>query len=169
MRCLDPGGAWNCKGGLEFRNLVKPALDGLGDDVRSIEAQEDESDGKEPNEGEKPPNRKLLLIDFIAPSAPGNFLTSPDERRADEAAHNAGGLQEQGQNHGLRTERGEAENHRGHHRDGVALENICRHAGTVADIIAHVVGNGRGIAGSSSGMLASILPTRSAPTSAALV
>ena len=53
--------------------------------------------------------------------------------------------------------------------DLVGLEEVGRHAGAVTDVVAHVVGDGGGVAGSSSGMPASTLPTRSAPTSAALV
>ncbi len=49
------------------------------------------------------------------------------------------------------------------------LEHVGGHAGAVADVVAHQVGDHRGVAGSSSGSPASTLPTRSAPTSAALV
>ena len=45
------------------------------------------------------------------------------------------------------TKRGVTENHRGHDCDFVALENICRHAGAIADVVADVVSNGRRVPG----------------------
>jgi hypothetical protein len=51
----------------------------------------------------------------------------------------------------------------------VGLEQVGAHAGHVADVVAHVVGDGGRVAGVVLGMPASTLPTRSAPTSAALV
>jgi hypothetical protein len=66
-------------------------------------------------------------------------------------------------------ERRVAEDDRGDDGDDVGLEEVGGHPRAVADVVAHVVGDGRRVAGSSSGMPASTLPTRSAPTSAALV
>ena len=42
--------------------------------------------------------------------------------------------------------RGHAEDHRGDDRDLVALEDVGRHAGAVADVVADVVGDRRGVA-----------------------
>ena len=59
-----------------------------------------------------------------------------------------------------------------HHRDqgdGVGLEEVGGHPRAVADVVAHVVRDHGGFRGSSSGIPASTLPTRSAPTSAAFV
>ncbi len=46
-----------------------------------------------------------------------------------------------------RVERGDAEDDRGDDRDHVGLEEVGRHAGAVADVVAHVVGDGRRVAG----------------------
>ena len=43
-------------------------------------------------------------------------------------------------------EAGHAEDHRRDDRDLVALEDVGRHAGAVADVVAHVVGDGRRVA-----------------------
>ncbi len=43
-------------------------------------------------------------------------------------------------------EAGQTEDHRGHDRDLVTLENIGSHAGAVADVVADVVGDGGGVA-----------------------
>ncbi len=51
----------------------------------------------------------------------------------------------------------------------VDLEQIGATTGAVADVVADEVGDDPGIAGSSSGMPFSTLPTRSEPTSAAFV
>jgi hypothetical protein len=64
---------------------------------------------------------------------------------------------------------GRAQGGGGEDRAAVGLVEVGAHAGHVADVVADVVGDGRRVAGSSSGMPASTLPTRSAPTSAALV
>ena len=40
----------------------------------------------------------------------------------------------------------DAEQHHGHRRDGVGLEEVRRHAGAVADVVAHVVGDHRRVA-----------------------
>ena len=54
--------------------------------------------------------------------------------------------------------------------DDIGLEQVGGHAGAVADIVADVVGDDGRVAGVvRSGIPASTLPTRSAPTSAALV
>ena len=44
-------------------------------------------------------------------------------------------------------ERGDAEDDRGDQRDLVALEQVGGHAGAVADVVAHVVGDGGRVAG----------------------
>ena len=46
-----------------------------------------------------------------------------------------------------RLEGGDAEDDRGDQRDLVALEQVGGHAGAVADVVAHVVGDGRRVAG----------------------
>ena len=53
---------------------------------------------------------------------------------------------EQREHHADGAEEDLAEDQRGHQRDGVGLEEVGRHAGAVADVVAHVVGDGRGVA-----------------------
>ena len=48
--------------------------------------------------------------------------------------------------HADRVERGDAEDDRRDERDLVALEQVGRHAGAVADVVAHVVGDRGGVA-----------------------
>ena len=70
---------------------------------------------------------------------------------------------------GRADDRDGGERHRRDDRAGVGLEQVGAHARHVADVVADVVRDGGGLRGSSSGMPTSALPTRSAPTSAALV
>ena len=71
-----------------------------------------------------------------------------DDRR--EHADGAGGDREdepERRVHADRLERGDAEDDRRDERDLVALEQVGGHAGAVADVVAHVVGDGGGVAG----------------------
>ena len=74
-----------------------------------------------------------------------------DEVRADDRRHDAGGADRQrihhrGQQHVRAGEEDRGENHRGDDRHRIGLEQVGRHAGAVADIVADVVGDGRGVA-----------------------
>ena len=62
-----------------------------------------------------------------------------------------------------------ADEHGADQADRVGLENVRRHARAIADVVAHVVRDRRRIARIVFVEICSILPTRSAPTSAAFV
>ena len=66
---------------------------------------------------------------------------------ADDRADHADGPDQQREDHALVAEAGVAQDHRGDDRDLVALEDVGRHAGAVADVVADVVGDRRGVAG----------------------
>ena len=66
---------------------------------------------------------------------------------ADHGGDDADGRHDQREQQALQAERGRAEDQRGHQRDGVGLEQVRGHPGAVADVVAHVVGDRRGVAG----------------------
>ena len=75
----------------------------------------------------------------------------PDEEGADDRGHDAGPADRQRIEHRrqLQLRRGEydrPEHHGGDHGHHIGLEQIRRHAGAVADIVADIVGDGRGVA-----------------------
>ena len=74
----------------------------------------------------------------------------PDEERADHRGHDAGRADRQRQHHrrGLRLPREEdrAQYHGRHHRNRIGLEQVGGHAGAVAHVVAHVVGDDGGVA-----------------------
>ena len=70
---------------------------------------------------------------------------------ADDRGDDAGRANRERIEHRRLKHRGAAEEDRGKHhggndRDGVGLEQIGCHAGAIADVVAHVVGDGRGVA-----------------------
>ena len=74
-----------------------------------------------------------------------------DEEGADDRGHDAGGADRERIDH-RRNQRRRAveedrgEHHRGDDRHRVGLEQVGRHAGAIADVVADVVGDGRRIA-----------------------
>ena len=65
---------------------------------------------------------------------------------ADDRGERADRGDQEREDQALVTEGLRAEDQRGHERDGVGLEQVRSHAGAVADVVAHVVGDGRGVA-----------------------
>ncbi len=99
-------------------------------------------------------------------------LLGLDEEGADDGADDAHGRHDHGDGHGLEGLTGEGGHAQGGGGDDgadIALVQVSAHTGHVAHVVAHVVGDGGGVAGVVLGIPASTLPTRSAPTSAALV
>ena len=66
---------------------------------------------------------------------------------ADDGAEHADGADQQGEDHALVAEAGDAEDHGRDDRHFVALEDVGGHTGAVADVVADVVGDGGGVAG----------------------
>ena len=73
-------------------------------------------------------------------------LASLDEEGADDGGDDGDGAEHQGIQHRGRSEEQAAEQHGRDQRDRVGLEQIRRHAGAVADVVADVVRDHRGIA-----------------------
>jgi len=69
-----------------------------------------------------------------------------DEERADDGGEDGDGAEDQGEQHRRRAEEQAAEQHGRDQRDRVGLEQIRRHAGAVADVVADVIRDHRGIA-----------------------
>ena len=65
---------------------------------------------------------------------------------ADDRPEHADAAHEQREDDALVAEARHAEDHRGDNRHLVALEDVGRHAGAVAHVVAHVVGDRRGVA-----------------------
>ena len=86
-------------------------------------------------------------VDALHGLADGTLVAGPHAVGADDAGDHADGPHQQGEDHALVSEAGDAQDHGRHDRHFVALENVGRHAGTVADVVADVVGNGGGVAG----------------------
>ncbi|MNX91641.1 hypothetical protein D3C86_1237380 [compost metagenome] len=79
-------------------------------------------------------------------------LAQTDEEGADDRGHDADAADRQRQHHhhfdiGLVTEEDGRQHHGRHGRDRIGLEQVGGHAGAVADVVAHVVGDGGGVAG----------------------
>ena len=81
-------------------------------------------------------------------------LTGSHEEDADDREHDPHGRDQHRRQHGLelhrhavgRGERRRAQRRRGEHRTAIALIEVGAHAGHVAHVVAHVVGDGRGVA-----------------------
>ena len=74
-----------------------------------------------------------------------------DEERADDRGHDAGAadaerIEHRGRENRLAREEDRGEHHRGDDGHRVGLEQVGGHAGAVADVVAHVVGDGRRVA-----------------------
>ena len=74
-----------------------------------------------------------------------------DEERADDRGHDAGAadaerIEHRGGEHRLAGEEDRGEHHGGDDRHRIGLEQVGRHAGAVADVVADVVGDGRRVA-----------------------
>ncbi len=74
-------------------------------------------------------------------------LAELDEERAGDRGEDAGpGDRQREEHHRFSLGAGEEDRCQHHGRDGghhIGLEQVCRHAGAIADIVAHVVGDGR--------------------------
>ena len=83
------------------------------------------------------------MIDWLAPrrtkKVPMIEVTTP-------TAHTASGIEHQIGDDRLAVEVDRRQHHGRDHGDRVGLEQVGRHAGAVADVVADVVGNGRGVA-----------------------
>ena len=64
----------------------------------------------------------------------------------DDRAQHADAADQQREDDALVAEAGQPEDHGGDDGDFVALEDVGGHAGAVADVVAHVVGDGGGVA-----------------------
>ena len=71
----------------------------------------------------------------------------PGDVDADDRGDHADRGHDQREQQTLQAERRGAQDQRGHQRDRVGLEQVRRHARAVADVVAHVVRDGRGVAG----------------------
>ena len=73
------------------------------------------------------------------------------KKGAEHGSDDAHAADEQGEHHHLGLERAVEEDggeqHGGHHGDGVGFKEVGGHAGAVADVVAHVVGDDGGVAG----------------------
>ena len=95
-----------------------------------------------------------LMIEPMMKPRPTAFMAvstsplSPVRTRvgADDRADDADGPDQQRKDHALVPERGVAENHGGDDGHLVTFENVGGHAGTIADVVAHVVGDGGSVA-----------------------
>ena len=65
---------------------------------------------------------------------------------ADHRGEHADRGHQQGEHHADGAEEDLTEDQRGHEGDGVGLEEVGRHTGAVTDVVAHVVGDGGGVA-----------------------
>ena len=83
------------------------------------------------------------MIDWLAPSrtkkVPMMEVTTPTRADGQRVEHEA-------VDHRLAGEVDRRQHHGGDHRDRVGLEQVGRHAGAVADVVADVVGDGGGVA-----------------------
>ena len=75
-----------------------------------------------------------------------SFLLGLGGEDADDRGDDADGGDQQREHHADVAEEDLAEDQRGDERDGVGLEEVGRHAGAVTDVVAHVVGDRRGVA-----------------------
>ena len=75
------------------------------------------------------------------------LVAGPHAVGADDAGDDADGADQQREDHALVAEAGDAQDHGRHDGHFVALEDVGRHAGAVADVVAHVVGDGGRVAG----------------------
>ncbi len=73
-------------------------------------------------------------------------LTRPRQVHAGQRRDDAGSQHDEGEHEPGCPERGPAEDDRGDQHDGVRLEQVGGHPGAVADVVAHVVGDRRGVA-----------------------
>ena len=104
----------------------------------------------------------MVLRPFSPGPRPGQ--EDPDDR----GDHPDGGHDQREDQPGL-AECGLPQNERGDQGDRVGLENVRCHPGAVAHVVTDISAMAAAFRGSSSGRSGSTLPTRSAPTSAALV
>ena len=112
-----------------------------GVEAQVAEPQQDEADDAQHRADDE------AAVDALHGFAGGSLVAGPHAVGADDAGDDADGPDQQREDHPLVAEAGDAQDHGGHDRDFVALEDVGGHAGAVADVVADVVGNRGGVAG----------------------
>ena len=103
-------------------------------------AQREEADHADDRPDDEP------AVDHMQRVVAGAVGLGLDRVGRDDRPDHADGSDEQGEDHALVPERGVTEDHGGDDRDLITLEDVGGHAGAVADVVPHVVGDGGGVA-----------------------
>jgi len=123
---------------------------GLGHLVRVevflVEIEVPQPDHKEPRDGDHRADPEAAM-DALQGGVGGVFRAGLHGVGADDRAQHADAADQQGEDHALVAEAGQAEDHGGDDGHLVALEDVGGHPGAVAHVVAHVVGDRGGIAG----------------------
>ena len=110
-------------------------------EVQVGQAQQHEADDADDRAEDEP------AVDRVQGLVAGAVGAGLDGVGADDRADHADGPDQEREDHALVAEAGVAQDHRGDDRHLVALEDVGRHAGAVADVVADVVGDRGGVAG----------------------
>ena len=118
---------------------------GVGQEVGRIELQVDETEEEEARHGDHgaDPEAPVDALERRVGRVVGAGL---DGVGGDDGAEDADAADEQREDDALVTEAREAEDHGRDDGDFVALEDVGGHTGAVAHVVAHVVGDGGGVA-----------------------
>ncbi len=119
---------------------------GITTDVVVVHSQVGEAQRDEPDHGDHrtDPEAAVDALQGRVGSVVGAGLHGVG---ADDRAQHADAADQQGEDHALVAEAGHAQDHRGDDGDFVALEDVGGHAGAVAHVVAHVVGDRGRVAG----------------------
>ena len=115
-------------------------LDVVVIDVQVDQAEQEEAGDADDRAEDEPP------VDRVQGLVAGAVGARLDAVGADDRADHADGADQEREDHADVAEAGYAQDHRGDDRHLVALEDVGGHPGAVADVVADVVGDRRGVA-----------------------